>query len=168
MVFDLEACVPKSTGCTMTFHPKRDVWESKMKTIKDDILAHVESHLSVIQQQYNHPFMNGSAKLNGQGLVAPPSPHSLSSDSMRLRSTRKQNRSSCRRTKSPSQVTMPPDNIDSDEDNEPALISNNGSVTSPRSQPRSPWTTDKSSDLEAHIDRIKSSWLASTKSVKLC
>ena len=50
----------------------RDEWELKTKTIEDGILARVESRLSVIQQRDGHPFMNGSAKPNEQGLVTPP------------------------------------------------------------------------------------------------
>jgi len=76
----------------------RDEWESKAKTIKDDILTRIESRLSVIQQRDSHPFMNGSAKPNGQGLVTPPSSRSLSSDSMRPRSRKKRNGSSRGRT----------------------------------------------------------------------
>ena len=72
----------------------RDEWESETKMIEDGTLARVESHLSVIQQQDGHPFVNRSAKPNGQGLVAPPSPRSLSSDSMRPRSRKKHNGSS--------------------------------------------------------------------------
>ena len=110
----------------------RDEWESKTKTIEDGILARVESRLAVIQQRDGHPFMNGSAKPNGQGLVTPPSPCSLSSDSMRPRSRKKRNRSSHGRTKSPSHISTPPVNTDSDED-KPVPVSNNGSTTSPRS-----------------------------------
>jgi len=50
----------------------------------------------------------------------------------------------------PGQITTPPANTNSNEDEEPVSISNNGSAVSPRSRPRSPWTTDKSSDSEAH------------------
>ena len=141
----------------------RDEWELKTKTIEDGILARVESRLAVIQQRDNHPFMNGSAKPNGQGLVTPPSPRSLSSDSMRPRSRKKRNGSSRGRTKSPGQIATPPVNTDSDEDEEPASVSNNGSATSPRSRPRSPWTTDESSDSEAHADNTESSRLTSIK-----
>ena len=141
----------------------RDEWELKTKTIEDGILARVESRLSVIQQRDGHPFMNGSAKPNGQGLVTPPSPRSLSSDSMRPRSRKKRNGSSRGRTKSPSQVATPPTNTDSDEDEDPTSISNSGSATSPRSRPRSPWTTDESSDSEAQADNTESSRLASIK-----
>ena len=42
---------------------------------------------------------------------------------------------------------MRPANTNSNDDEELALISNNGSATSPRSRPRSPWTMDKSSGL---------------------
>ena len=52
----------------------RDEWESKTKAIEDGILARVEAHLSLVQSRNNHPFINGSAKPNGQGLVTPPSP----------------------------------------------------------------------------------------------
>jgi len=137
----------------------RDEWELKTKTIEDGILARVESRLSLIQQRDNHPFMNGSAKSNGQGLVTPPSPRSLSSDSMRPRSRKKRNGSSRGRTKSPGQIVTPPANTDSDEDEGPVSASNKDSATSPRSRPRSPWTTDESSDSEAHADSTEASRL---------
>ena len=60
----------------------RDEWELETKTTEDGILSRVESRLSVIRQRDGHPFMNGSTKPNRQGLVTPPSPCSLSSDSM--------------------------------------------------------------------------------------
>ena len=132
--------------------------ELKTKTIEDDIITCVESRLALIQQRDGHPFMNASAKPNGQGLVTLPSPRSLSSDSMRPRSREKCNGSSRRRAKSPGQIATPPVNTDSDE--EPA--SNNCSETSSRSQPRSPWTTDESSDSEAHADNTESSRLTLT------
>ena len=139
----------------------RDEWELKTKTIEDGLLTRVESRLSVIQQRDGHPFMNGSAKPNGQGLVTPPSPRSLSSDSMRPRSRKKRNGSSRGRTKSPNQTATPPANTDSDEE-EPVLASNDGSATSPGSRPRSPWTTDYSSDSEGHADNTESSRLTLT------
>ena len=135
----------------------RDEWELKTKTIEDGILSRVESRLSVIQQREGHRFMNGSAKPNGQGLVTPPSPRSLSSDSMRPRSRKKRNGSSRGRAKSPNQTATPPANTDSDEDEELGLPSKDGSATSPRSPPRSPWTTDESSDSESHADNTESS-----------
>ena len=138
----------------------RDEWELKTKTIEDGILSRVESRLSIIQQRDGHPFINGSAKPNGQGLVTPPSPRSLSSDSMRPRSRKKRNGSSRGRAKSPNQTATPPANTDSDE--EPILVSNDGSATSPGSRPRSPWTTDESSDSEGHADNTDTSRLALT------
>ena len=69
----------------------RDEWKLKTKNIEGGILARVKSRLSLIQQRDSHPFMNGSAKPNGQGLVTPPSPRSLSPDSMRPRSRKKRN-----------------------------------------------------------------------------
>ena len=144
----------------------RDEWEPKTKTIKDGILTRVKSHLSLIQQRDSHPFMNGSAKPNGQGLVTPPSPCSLSSDSMRPRSRKKRNGSSHGRTKSPSHIFTPPANTDSNED-EPIPVSNNGSTTSLRSRLRSSWTTDKSSDLEAHADNTEASRLTPTSMEKV-
>jgi ubiquitin len=80
--------------------------------------------------QHQHLFMNGSAKPNGQGLVTPPSPRSLSSDSMWPRSRKKRNGSSRGRTKSPSQIATPPANTDSEGDEEHVSASNNGSTTS--------------------------------------
>ena len=65
------------------------------------------------------------------------------------------------RAKSPSQIATPPANTESDEDEEPASTSNNGSATSLRSRPRSPWTTDESSDSEAHVVNTESSRLTS-------
>jgi hypothetical protein len=135
----------------------RDEWELKTKTIEDGILSRLESHISVIQQREGHRFMNGSAKPNGQGLVTPPSPRSLSSDSMRPRSRKKRNGSSRGRAKSPNQTVTPPANTDSDEDEEPVLASNGGTAASPRSPARSPWTTDESSDSESHADNTESS-----------
>ena len=140
----------------------RDEWESKTKTIEDGILARVESRLSLIQQRDSHPFMNGSAKPNGQGLVTPPSPRSLSSDSMRPRSRKKRSGSSRGRAKSPGQIATPPANTDSDEDEEPVLVSKNGSAASSRSRQRSPWMTDESSDSEAHVDNAETSRLTLT------
>ena len=140
----------------------RDEWEMKSKTIEDGIISRVESRLSIIQQRDGHPFINGSAKPNGQGLVTPPSPRSLSSDSMRPRSRKKRNGSSRGRAKSPNQTATPPANTDSDEDEEPVLAPNDGSATSPGSRPRSPWTTDESSDSEGHADNTKSSRLTLT------
>ena len=65
-------------------HHTRDEWESRTKMIKDSILACAEACLSLIQPWDSHQFMNETTKLNGQGLVTPPSPHSLSSNSMWL------------------------------------------------------------------------------------
>ena len=135
----------------------RDEWESKTKAIEDGILARVEARLSLVQPRDSHPYINGSAKPNGQGLVTPPSPRSLSSDSMRPRSRRKRNGSSRGRTKSPSHIATPPANTDSDEDEEHVSASNNGSATSPGSRPRSPWTTDESSDSEVHPENTETS-----------
>ena len=132
-----------------------------IKTIEDGILARIESRLSLIQRD-SHPFMNGSAKPNGQGLVTPPSPRSLSSDSMRPRSRKKRNGSSRGRAKSPSQIATPPANTDSDEDEEPAPVPKNGPAASPRSRPRSPWATDESSDSEAHADNTEAPQLTLT------
>ena len=140
----------------------RDEWEMKTKTLEDGIVARIESRLSITQQRDGHPFMNGSAKPNGQGLVTPPSPRSLSSDSMRPRSRKKRNGSSRGRTKSPSQIATPPANTDSDDEEEPAQASNDGPATS-RSRPRSPWTTDESSDSEGHADNTEASRLTSVK-----
>ena len=64
----------------------RDGWESKTKTIEDGILARVMVCLSLVQSRDSHLFMNGTTKPNGQGLVTPPSPCSLSSGSMQPRS----------------------------------------------------------------------------------
>ena len=139
----------------------RDEWELKTKNIEDGILARIESRLSLIQRD-SHPFMNGSAKPNGQGLVTPPSPRSLSSDSMRPRSRKKRNGSSRGRAKSPSQIATPPANTDSDEDEEPAPVPKNGPAASPRSRPRSPWATDESSDSEAHADNTEAPQLTLT------
>jgi len=137
----------------------RDEWELKTKTIEDGILSRVESRLAAIQQRDGHSFMNGSAKLNGQGLVTPPSPRSLSSDSLRIRSRKKRNGSSRGRAKSPNQTATPPANTDSDEDEEQGLAPKDGPATSSGSRPRSPWTTDESSDSEGHADNKETSRL---------
>ena len=46
---------------------------------------------------------------------------------------------------------------------EPTSISNNGSVTSLRSQLHSPWIMGESSNSETHVDNTESSWLALIK-----
>ena len=140
----------------------QDKWESKTKAIEDGILACVETRLSLIQPQDSHPFINGSAKPNGQGLVTPPSPCSLSSDSMWPRSRKKRNGSLRGMTKSPSHIATPPTNTNSDEDEEHVSASNNGSATSPGSRPHSPWTIDELSDSEVHPEHTETSWVTLT------
>jgi len=141
----------------------KDEWELKTKMIEDGILARVKSRLAVIQPRDGHPFVNGSAEPNGRGLVTPPSPHSLSSDSMWPRPRKKRNRSSRGRAKSPSQVATLPTNTNSNEDEAPASVSNDGLATSPRSRPHPPWMTDESSNSETHADSTESSRLTSIK-----
>jgi hypothetical protein len=48
------------------------------------------------------------------------------------------------------------------DDEEPVPATNGGSKTSPRSRPRSPWTTDESSDSEGHADNTAASRLTLT------
>ena len=64
------------------------------------------------------------------------------------------------RTKSPCQIT-------SLHLHTSVLVSNNGSVTFLRSQPRFPWTTDDSSDSEACANNTGASWL-STPCLVIC
>ena len=52
---------------------------------------------------------------------------------------------------------MPLAHTDSDEDEEHDTASKNGSVTSPRSRPCSPWMTDESNDSEVHPENIEMS-----------
>ena len=125
-------------------------------TIEDGILSRVESRLSISNN--GGPLIYEWIRQTKQSRVGhPPSPHSLSSDSMRPRLRKKRNGSSRGRAKSPNQTATPPANTDSDEDEEQALPLKDGSATSPRSPPRSPWTTDESSDLESHADNTESS-----------
>jgi hypothetical protein len=134
----------------------RDEWENKAKTMEDGIVSKVESTLATFQLQNRQQFLNGNAKfdLHGPGLVTPPSPRSLSSDSMRPRTRKKRSGSSRGRSKSPN-LSIPPNlPVTDDEDEHESL--KDDVAKSPRSRPRSPWTTDESSDSEAPTESVDS------------
>ena len=132
-----ERSIEKDHSCRI-----RGEWEAT--TVDGDILTRAESRVSLVQQRDSHPFMNGSAELDGQGLVTPHNPQPI----LRLDTTksRKRDGSSCGRTEPPSQTTTPPVNTDPEEF---AWFSNNCSATSPRLRPRSPREEGELSDSEA-------------------
>jgi hypothetical protein len=134
----------------------RDEWENKAKTMEEGIVSKVESTLATFQLQNRQQLLNGNAKfeLHGPGLVTPPSPRSLSSDSMRPRSRKKRSASSRGRSKSPSHSI--PSNLPVTDDEDEHELLQNGISNSPTSRPRSPSTTDESSDSEAPTESVDS------------
>jgi hypothetical protein len=132
----------------------RDEWENKAKLMEEGIVFKVESTLATLQLQNRQQFLNGTAKfdLHGPGLVTPPSPRSLSSDSMRPRSRKKRSGSSRGRSKSPILPQSVPATDDEDE-SEPLA---NGIAKSPRSRPHSPWAIEDSSDSDVPTESVDS------------
>jgi len=130
----------------------RDEWETRAKNVEEGLMSKVESSLTTFHMQSRTPFLNGSTKFleHGPGLVTPPSPRSLSSDSMRPRSRKKRSGSARGRSKSPVRSIIEHRSVTDDEEDVPV----NGGTTS---RPRSPWTTDESSDSEAPTESVDSS-----------
>jgi hypothetical protein len=136
----------------------RDEWENKAKSIEEGIVSKVESTLVTFQHQQRQQLLNGNTKYvdnHGPGLVTPPSPRSLSSDSMRPRSRKKRSGSSRGRSRS-----SPPSSSQSqpatDDEQEHVRESLTGLLKSPRLRPPSPWATDESSDSEVPTDSMDS------------
>jgi len=131
----------------------RDEWESKAKSMEEGIVFKVESTLATFQLQNRQQFVNGTAKFDphGPGLVTPPSPRSLSSDSMRPRS-RKKRSGSRGRSKSP----FLPQSMPATDDEDEAESLPNGIAKSPRSRPHSPWAADDSSDSDVPTESVDS------------
>jgi hypothetical protein len=129
----------------------RDEWEARAKNVEEGLMSRVESSLTTFHMQSRPTFLNGSVKFleHGPGLVTPPSPRSLSSDSMRPRSRKKRSGSTRGRSKSPTHSIIEHRSVTDDEEDP-----QNGGTTS---RPRSPWTTDESSDSEAPTESVDSS-----------
>ncbi|KAH7909272.1 hypothetical protein BJ138DRAFT_1155658 [Hygrophoropsis aurantiaca] len=89
----------------------REEWEQKVKSLESGLDAKVSAGVASIvamqAQIHHHPFMpNGDIKLNGTaGLVTPPSPVSVASNSGRTKSRRRRGSSSRGRSRSISPVS---------------------------------------------------------------
>jgi len=136
----------------------REEWESKTKSIEQGLgttISKVESGLANMAAfQNQHRFLNGEVKHNGGGLVTPPSPRSLSSDSNRPRHRRKRSASSRGRSRSFSQEPVRRDSTASDELTDGSGMSVSfPSLRSPskrtRSYPYIPSMPDDDSDSDA-------------------
>ncbi|KAI0077601.1 hypothetical protein K474DRAFT_1661536 [Panus rudis PR-1116 ss-1] len=128
-------------------------FESRVRSVEEGLgtaVSKVESGLASLSSFRVHQFdqPNGSAKVNGGGLVTPPSPRSLSAASSRSRQRKR--RSSTSRGRSPSRSQSP--HLNGTDDSPISPLS--GHITLPSSKSRvrrrTPWMTDESgSDSES-------------------
>ncbi|OCH86578.1 hypothetical protein OBBRIDRAFT_761124 [Obba rivulosa] len=134
----------------------KEEWESRVRVVEEGLgrtVSKVESGLAAIStlqaaQQAHQP--NGHAKMLGGGLVTPPSPRSLSSDSTRPRQRKK--RSSSSRGRSRSRSPSPHSPSQKHDVAEDELDGSRASYPSSHVQRRAPWAADGSddSDFETH------------------
>ncbi|TFK47669.1 hypothetical protein OE88DRAFT_1636459 [Heliocybe sulcata] len=132
----------------------REEFESRAKVVEEKVgsaVSRVDGGLAKMQFQVAQGLgTNGEARVSGGGLVTPPSPRSLSSDSIRSRQRRKRAGSSRGRSRSRSHSrtrngttgSTSSDSVAEGESDIPRAMS------SPKSRPRSPWISDDSSDSE--------------------
>ncbi|EPQ50380.1 hypothetical protein GLOTRDRAFT_118337 [Gloeophyllum trabeum ATCC 11539] len=132
----------------------REEFEVRTKAVEEKIasaVSRLDGGLAKLhfQASQNLP-TNGDARVSpGGGLVTPPSPRSVSSDSLRSRQRRKRANGSRGRSSSRSRSrngTGGSTSSDSLADGENIAIPR--SLSSPKSRPRSPWISDDSSDSE--------------------
>ncbi|KZT20899.1 hypothetical protein NEOLEDRAFT_1140250 [Neolentinus lepideus HHB14362 ss-1] len=141
----------------------REEFESRTKAVEEKVgsaVSRVDGGLAKLHFQVSQNLpTNGDALVNsGGGLVTPPSPRSLSSDSIRSRQRRKRASSSRGRTSSRSHSRSrngTTGSTSSDSLAEGENIAIPCAHSSPKSRPRSPWISDDSSDSEAAADKGK-------------
>ena len=137
----------------------KEEFESKIKSVEDNMnsaATKVESglaSLTAFQVQFRHSQSNGSAKINGGGLVTPPSPRSISVASSRPRQRKRRPSSSRGRTRSRSISPQ----LNGRDDSPASPISNDlDDSSSPKSMSRRrlPWMNESSSDLESETPSV--------------
>ncbi|KIJ11103.1 hypothetical protein PAXINDRAFT_138122 [Paxillus involutus ATCC 200175] len=85
----------------------REEWENRARTLELGLDAKITAGVaSITALQRHHPFPNGDIKINGTGgLVTPPSPVSVASNSGRTKSRRRRTSSSRGRSRSSSPIS---------------------------------------------------------------
>ncbi|KAF9218840.1 hypothetical protein BS17DRAFT_790524 [Gyrodon lividus] len=85
----------------------REEWENRARTLELGLDAKISAGVaSIAAMQRHHPFPNGDIKINGGGgLVTPPSPVSVASNSGRTKSRRRRSSSSRGRSRSSSPIS---------------------------------------------------------------
>jgi hypothetical protein len=85
----------------------KEEWENRARTLESGLEAKINAGVaSITAMQRHHPFPNGDIKINGGGgLVTPPSPVSVASNSGRTKSRRRRSSSSRGRSRSSSPIS---------------------------------------------------------------
>lgn len=137
----------------------KDEFESKIKSVEDNMnsaATKVESglaSLTAFQVQFRHSQLNGSAKINGGGLVTPPSPRSISVASSRPRQRKRRPSSSRGRTRSRSESPSST-RMNGRDDSPVSPVSNDLDELSPRST-HAPWMIDDSgSEIDSEAPSV--------------
>lgn len=135
----------------------RDEWESRVHAVEKGLegtIAKVDAGLIAMEQQrlpHQHK-QNGGARV---GLVAPPSPRSLSSDSDSGGKSRRKKRSTASRGRSRSKdgstSSSEAANADGDGGSSSASVAAGGLPPNPNPRPRSPWLPEGDSDSDSHV-----------------
>ncbi|KAI9451957.1 hypothetical protein F5148DRAFT_1237689 [Russula earlei] len=134
-----------------------DEWELRVHAVEQGLegtIAKVDAGLTAIEQQrptLQHK-QNGNARV---GLVAPPSPRSLSSDSDSGGKSRRKKRSAASRGRSRSKdgstSSSEAANADGDGGSSTASVAAGGLPPNPNPRPRSPWLPEGDSDSDSHV-----------------
>ncbi|KAI0002558.1 hypothetical protein BJV74DRAFT_816541 [Russula compacta] len=135
----------------------RDEWESRVHAVEKGLegtIAKVDAGLIAMEQQrlpHQHK-QNGGARV---GVVAPPSPRSLSSDSDSGGKSRRKKRSTASRGRSRSKdgstSSSEAANADGDGGSSSASVAAGGLPPNPNPRPRSPWLPEGDSDSDSHV-----------------
>jgi hypothetical protein len=136
----------------------RDEWELRVNAIEKGLegtIAKVEAGLTALEQRQPPPRQlkqNGSARV---GLVAPPSPRSLSSDSDSGGKSRRKKRSAASRGRSRSKdgstSSSEAANADGDGGSSTASVAAGSLPPNPNPRPRSPWLSEGDSESDSHV-----------------
>ena len=134
----------------------RDEWESRVNAVEKGLegtVAKVDAGLTALEQRQppRQLKQNGSAR----GLVAPPSPRSLSSDSDSGGKARRKKRSAASRGRSRSKdgstSSSEAANADGDGGSSTASVAAGSLPPNPNPRPRSPWLSEGDSDSDSHV-----------------